>query len=373
MNKSGQAAVPINVKEPLIRVSKRESMENYKSWGVRAIAIVLALIVVAIFIYSLIGISPFKAYGMMWNGVFSNEFYRKGTIFLTAKLLCIAVALAPAFKMRFWNIGAEGQVLAGALATAIIMVRFSTLPSGMLCILMFVSAVVVGSLWGFIPAFFKAKWNVNETLFTLMMNYVAIQIVDYYYNIWKGSKASLGKLNPATKAGYLPEIAGDENILIVIVVLVLAVFMYIYLKNAKHGYEIAVVGESQSTARYAGIDVKKVVIRTMILSGAVCGICGFLTVAGQDHSISSDATAGGYGFTAIIVAWLAKFNTLVMVAIALFIVFLEKGTSHIADSFAGFDYNASKIVIGIMLFFVIGSEFFINYKMNFRKKESKGA
>lgn len=202
-----------------------------------------------------------------------------------------------------------------------------------------------------------------------MMNYVAMQLVDYYYNIWKGSKASLGMLNPGTKAGYLPEYNGSSNNIIVTVVLIITVLMYIYLKKTKHGYEIAVVGESENTARYAGIDVKKVIIRTMLISGAVCGICGFLTVSGQDHSIASDSTAGGYGFTAIIVAWLAKFNTAIMIAIALLIVFLEKGTAHIADTFVGFDANASKIVIGIVLFFIIGSEFFINYKLNFPKKK----
>ena len=261
----------------------------------------------------------------------------------------------------------------GALSTAIVMVNFSTLSTPLLFTIMIVSSVVMGAIWGLIPAIFKAKWNVNETLFTLMMNYVAMQLVDYYYNIWKGSKASLGMLNPGTKAGYLPEYNGSSNNIIVTVVLIITVLMYIYLKKTKHGYEIAVVGESENTARYAGIDVKKVIIRTMLISGAVCGICGFLTVSGQDHSIASDSTAGGYGFTAIIVAWLAKFNTAIMIAIALLIVFLEKGTAHIADTFVGFDANASKIVIGIVLFFIIGSEFFINYKLNFPKKESKEA
>ena len=218
----------------------------------------------------------------MWEGVFSNMYYRKGTIFFTAKLLCIAVALAPAFKMKFWNIGAEGQVLMGALSTAIVMVNFSTLSTPLLFTIMIVSSVVMGAIWGLIPAIFKAKWNVNETLFTLMMNYVAMQLVDYYYNIWKGSKASLGMLNPGTKAGYLPEYNGSSNSIIVTVVLIITVLMYIYLKKTKHGYEIAVVGESENTARYAGIDVKKVIIRTMLISGAVCGICGFLTVSGHE-------------------------------------------------------------------------------------------
>jgi len=360
----------MNRKEPVIRVMKRDHIENWKGWTIRAVAVVLALLVEALFVFSILKIPPHRVYSLMWEGAFGNSIYLTDTIFFTAKLLCIAVALAPAFMMRFWNIGGEGQVLAGALATAIVMVYFSSLPAPLLYLLMFVSAVIMGALWGLIPAIFKAKWNVNETLFTLMMNYVAIQIVNYFYNKWRGNASALGKLNKGTKAGYLPEILGSDNVLMVGVVILLTVLVFLYLNHTRHGYEIAVVGESKNTAKYAGMDVKRVVMRTMFLSGAVCGICGFMTVAGQDHSVSS-STAGGYGFTAIIVAWLAKFNTLFMVIISLFIVFLDKGTKHIADTYAGFDDSATKIVIGIMLFFVIGSEFFIQYQLHFRGQKEK--
>lgn len=361
-------------KEPFLQVSKRRNKAGWQErLLIRFIALLLALIVCGAVIVALVKMNPVDVYKAIWDGAMGSERRLWQTIRDTMVLLCISIGLAPAFKMKFWNIGAEGQVLMGALSTAIVMVNFSTLSTPLLFTIMIVSSVVMGAIWGLIPAIFKAKWNVNETLFTLMMNYVAMQLVDYYYNIWKGSKASLGMLNPGTKAGYLPEYNGSSNSIIVTVVLIITVLMYIYLKKTKHGYEIAVVGESENTARYAGIDVKKVIIRTMLISGAVCGICGFLTVSGQDHSIASDSTAGGYGFTAIIVAWLAKFNTAIMIAIALLIVFLEKGTAHIADTFVGFDANASKIVIGIVLFFIIGSEFFINYKLNFPKKESKEA
>lgn len=360
-----------NVKEPLIRLSKRNDVSESKAWIYRIIALVLGLAFVAVFMFAVTGMNPFEVYSTMFEGAFGNSIYFSSTIIYTAKLLCIAVALAPAFKMRFWNIGAEGQLLAGALSTAIVMVYLgSKLPSFLLIIVMFVSAVAAGALAGFIPAYFKAKFNTNETLFTLMMNYVVIKLVDFFYNKWMGDSSSLGKLNRATKAGYLPELFGIDWLLNVAVVVVIAVLVYLYLKKTKHGYEIAVVGASVNTARYAGINVKKVIIRTMLISGAICGIGGFLTVAGNDHSISSATTGGGYGFTAIIVAWLAKFNTIQMMFISLFIVFLEKGTNLIANSNDAFDSSASQIVIGIVLFFVIGAEFFINYKLNFRKKEN---
>ncbi len=360
----------MNKSEPLIRVTKREHVELGKGIVIRASAVIIALLVATLFIYVILKVPPLRVLSLMWEGAFGNAIYLEDTIFFTAKLLCIAVALAPAFKMKFWNIGAEGQVLAGGLATAIVMVYGSQIPSPYIYIVMFGSAVIFGAVWGLIPAFFKAKWNVNETLFTLMMNYVIIQIVNYFYNNWRGTASALGKLNKGTKIGYLPDLFGNDNLLMVIVVLSLTLLVYLYLSHTRHGYEIAVVGESENTAKYAGMDVKKVIVRTMLLSGAIAGICGFMTVAGQDHSISS-ATAGGYGFTAIIVAWLANFNPIFMVFISLFVVFLDKGTNHITDTFSGFDNSASKIVIGIVLFFVIGSEFFVRYNMSFRTRKNK--
>lgn len=361
-----------HVKEPFVRVLRRDNIPTWQRWLYRAIAIVLAMLLVDIFMYSLTGMDPVEVLQVMWEGAYGNIFYAKGTLFFTMKLLLIAVALAPAFKMRFWNIGAEGQVLVGALMSTIFMVYLSDLPNGILIMLMLVSSIVVGAIWGLIPAIFKAKWGVNETLFTLMMNYVAMQVVDFFFNLWKGQKASLGMINANTEKGWLPTLGQDINVTVILVVLLITVFMFIYLKYTKQGYEIAVVGESVNTARYAGISVKKTIIRTMIISGAICGICGFLTAAGEDHSVSS-SSAGGYGFTAIIVAWLAKFNTLFMIVIAAFVVFLEKGTDHISDLYQsqGFDASASKIVIGVVLFFVIGCEFFLNYRLVFRSRKEK--
>ena len=137
--------------------------------------------------------------------------------------------------------------------------------------------------------------------------------------------------------------------------------MFLYLKYSKQGYEISVVGDSENTARYAGINVKKVTIRTMAISGAICGMAGFIEVAGVSHTIST-STAGGRGFTAIIVAWLAQFNTFVMILISFLLVFLQKGATQIASQFNLNDY-ASNIITGIILFFILGSEFFINYRV----------
>ena len=148
--------------------------------------------------------------------------------------------------------------------------------------------------------------------------------------------------------------------------MILTVAMFIYLKYSKQGYEIAVVGESDNTARYAGINVSKVMMRTMAISGAICGIAGFILVSGSGHTIST-STANGRGFTAIIVAWMAKFNTFVMILIAFGLVFMEKGATQIASQY-GLNENASSIMLGIILFFLLGAEFFINYKIERNKK-----
>ena len=145
--------------------------------------------------------------------------------------------------------------------------------------------------------------------------------------------------------------------------------MHIYLKYSKHGYEIAVVGESVNTAKYAGINVNKVIIRTMLLSGAVCGIAGLLLVGGTSHTITT-ATADGRGFTAIMVSWLARFNPIVMIVTAFILVFLDAGAQQIGTVFS-LNESFSDILTGIILFFIIGSDFFVNYELKFRKSHKE--
>ena len=296
----------VKTKEPLVRIIKRDRASfGYKIW-VRAAAIILALMVDAVFIYSVTGLNPLSVYGVMFNGTFMTSIRFSWAMRDLVTLLCIGIALAPAFKMRFWNIGAEGQVLMGGLATAMVMVKCGqSLSTPMLFLVMFLTSVIAGGLWGFIPAVFKAYWNTNETLFTLMLNYVAMQVVTYCIVFWENPKGSntVGIINQTTQAGWLPELFGQKYGWNVLIVMILTVGMFIYLKYCKQGYEIAVVGESENTAKYAGIHVKKVIIRTMAISGAICGIAGFVIVSGASHTIST-ATAGGRGFTAMNVAWL---------------------------------------------------------------------
>ena len=363
----------MNKKQSLFHIAKRDTLPWYKAVLIRGGAIVLALIVCAIVTTLLTGENPIKVYSTILYGAFGTSRKSWVTFHNLAILLGISLAVTPAFKMRFWNIGAEGQVLIGCLATAACMICLGgKIPNGLLIVIMIIASVAAGALWGFLPGIFKAKWNTNETLFTLMMNYIATQLAAFFIIVWEVPKGSgkIGIINQNTEAGWLPVLGGQRYLLPILLVAILTGVMYIYLNYSKHGYEIAVVGESQRTASYAGIKVERVIVRTMILSGAICGLCGFLIVAGKDQTIST-TSAGGRGFTAIIVAWLAKFNTFYMALISFLLVFLERGASEIASAYSLNEY-AADIITGIILFFILGSEFFINYRVIPRGAHKEG-
>ena len=357
---------------PILHISKRSALHWYQAWGIRAAAIVLALIVCAVVTTALTGENPIGVYKTMFAGAFGTK--RKAWILgqNLAVLLCVSLAVTPAFKMRFWNVGGEGQILAGGLATAACMILLGDkVPNWLLIVLMVISSIVAGAIWGGIPAICKAKWNTNETLFTLMMNYVATQLVAYFVILWEVPKGAgkIGIINQNTQAGWLPQIGSYKYLLNILIVAALTLVMYFYLKRSKQGYEISVVGESERTARYVGINVGKVIVRTMMISGGLCGFAGLLLVGGTDHTITT-TIAGGRGFTAVMVAWLAKFNPLMMVFTSLLLVFLSRGASEITTIY-GLNHSFGDILTGIILFFIIGSEFFISYRLSFLKQTKK--
>ena len=353
-------------KEPLIHITKRTLSKPWQPYAIRAGAILIAFIVSAIFVAIAAKDNPFKFFGYLFEGVFGGSRRIWNTLFDLSILLCVALALTPAFRMQYWNIGGEGQILMGGLACASVMFYLGpVLPLPILFLVMILASLLAGAVWAVIPAIFKAQWNTNETLFTLMMNYVATQLVIFMTKIWAGNGTTTMKVMDAYG---LPDI-GNRYLLRILVVAALTAGMYIYLKYSKHGYEISVVGGSENTAKYVGINVKKVIIRTLCVSGAVCGLAGLLLVGGGSHSIN-ESTAGGLGFTAIMVAWLGKFNPLYMILTAFLIVFLDRGGSNVAAMMQISEYVA-QIITGLMLFCIIGSEFFINYQVHFRHRAKK--
>ena len=356
----------------MIHITKRKEMPLWQSLAVRLGAIVIALVVCGFITTITTGLNPIDVYATMIKGAFGTARKTWSLLQELAILLCISVALTPAFRMKFWNLGGEGQILIGCFASAACMILLGDkVPNVLLILIMLVTSVAAGAIWALIPAIFKARWNTNETLFTLMMNYIATQLVAYYIIIWEVPKGAgkIGIINQSTQAGWLPQIGSYKYLLNILIVAVICVLMYVYLNYSKHGYEIAVVGESERTARYVGIKVDRVIIRTMFLSGAVCGLAGMLLVGGTEHTLTTTITSGR-GFTAVMVSWLAKFNPIWMILTSFLLVFLERGAGQIATSF-GLSASYADILTGLILFFIIGSEFFINYQIKFRHAAGK--
>lgn len=362
------------VKEPSFYISKCGEVSWQKALAIRAIAIAAALVVCAVVTTIFTGLNPIQVYITIFTGAFGTARKTWITFQNIAILLLISLALTPAFRMHFWNIGGEGQVLVGGLATAACMICLEgKLPNGVIIVLMILCSIGAGAVWGLVPAFFKAKWNTNETLATLMMNYIATQLVAYYTIVWEVPKGSgkIGIINQSTNTGWLPEVGGSKYLLSIIVALLATVLMHIYLKYSKHGYELSVVGESERTARYVGIKVEKVIIRTMLVSGGICGLVGLLLVGGINHTVTT-TIANSQGFTAVMVSWMAKFNPITMVFSSFLIILMNRGASEISTAF-GLNQSFSDILTGIILFFIIGCEFFISYRINFRRKSGEEA
>ena len=351
-------------------IVKRDNCPLWKKCCFYLAAVVLALLLGAVLL-SAIGVDPIAYYTRMFTmGTIGNRIaYKVWANYLKefVPLALVSVALSLAFRMRFWNCGAEGQALIGGLAAMVCMIELGgTMSEGLLIAVVAVASIVAGAIWGLIPALFHAQYKTNETLFTLMMNYVATQIVAYYVYITGGGS---GVINPVS-TGALPVIFDQKCLLNVLIVTVLMIGSYIYLKYSKHGYEISVVGESQNTARYVGINVKKVIIRTMAISGALCGVAGMLLVSGIDHSINTN-TVGGQGFTAIMISWLGQFNPFIMAGMAGLVTFLQTGAAKVADSFF-LNSAYADIVSGTVILFLVGCEFFIQYKIRFRHSKKGG-
>ncbi len=360
-------------KQSLFHISKRDTLPLSKALLIRGGILLLALVFCGLVTTILTGKNPIDVYATILSGAFGTS-RRIGVTFRNvAGLLGLSLAVTPAFKMRFWNIGAEGQTMIGCLATTTCMILLGDkVSTPVLIVISLAASIVAGAIWGFLPAFFKAKWNTNETLFTLMMNYVAMQLASYFIIIWEVPKGAgkIGIINQDSHAGWLPTV-GNEYLLPILIVALMTGFMFIYLQYSKHGYEIAVVGESQRTASYAGIKVDRVIIRTMILSGSLCAMMGFLMTSGIDHTLTT-TIVDSRGFTAVMVSWMSKFNPFIMIAASLLLVTMDRGASEVSSTL-GLNHSFADILTGIILFFIIATEFFITYKVTLRKSSKKEA
>lgn len=360
-------------REPLFHITKNDALPAWKTLVIRVAAIFVALVIIGVLSVVLIKQNPFKIYGILFSGAFLDVWT---TLQNTAILLIFGLIAIPAFRMKFWNMGANGQVLVGCLA-AIACMKFLTgkLPNVVIMLLMIVTSILASVIWSVIPAFFKAKFNTNETLFTLMMNYIAIALVDFCVVWWntdpqtgKLRQTVLGVVNLFKHEAWFPNI-GNKYVLTILVSLILTAILYVYIRYTKHGFEVGLVGESVNTARYAGINVSKVIVRTLVLSGVIAGIMGVLYAGAIEHTVTP--SVGGKGFTAILVAWLANFDPLVMLPTSFFVVYLNSGAEQLNTRFQLGSNDYANIIVGIVFFCVIASEFFVRYKIHLNQHLQK--
>jgi len=354
----------------MVRMIKRADITKFKSISIRIIAILGALIVAGLFI-KLLGHNPLEVYKSMVLGAFGTQHRIRQTLIIAIPLVITSVGIMIAFKMNFWNIGAEGQILMGAFLASFVALNFPALPKPLLLTLMFIAGIIGGGLWALIPAMLKVKFDTNETITTLMMNYIAIKWITYLqYGPWKDPKAmGFPKIADFSQQGQLPKLFGIHIGWIIAIILV--VIVYMFLHHSKKGFEITVVGQSTDTARYAGMDVKKVMLSALFISGGICGITGMIQASGVARSLSVEVSAG-YGFTAIITAWLSGLRSIVIVPVSILFAMLLQGGSYIQTAFQ-IPKAAAEILQGLILFFILGSEFFIRYKLIWNKKSSKEA
>lgn len=343
----------------MIRIVKTKEKSRREQMLIRLAAFVLALCAGGLFLLVL-GNNPFAVYGTILSGAFRSKMAVQATIKIMIPLLIAALGVTLAFKMKFWNIGGEGQLIMGGVFASYFALFHADWPSFILFPVMFIAGIIGGGLWALIPAFFKVRFGTNETLFTLMLNYIALYLVSWLQeDPWRDPGANgFPKIASFDKSATLPKLFGVQ--IGWVIALVLVAVLFVYLRYTKQGYEISVVGESRATATYAGMNVPRIILRTMFLSGAIAGIAGMVQATGSDRTLTT-GIAGGVGFTAIIVAWLAQLNPVNSLVIAFLFAVLEKGSSVIQSQF-GLSTDCADVLQGIILFFVLGCEFFIRYK-----------
>jgi len=357
----------------MIQIVKRSNISKTDNFKIKCFAILLSLLVLGMFLL-VISLNPIDVYVGLIKGSFGSSYSIQQTLIKAIPLIITSLGISIAFKMQFWNIGGEGQIVMGAFAATFFALKFPNMNTVPLLLIMFCAGILGGGLWALIAAVLKGRWNTNETIVTLMLNYIALKFVTYLqYGPWRDKNAmGFPKIPDFSANATLPDVFGINMGWIIAIILVIIV--HIFMKYTKKGYEISVLGESEKTAMYAGIKIRKTMYTAIFLSGALCGIAGVIQVSAVTRALSADV-AGGAGFTAIIIAWLSALSAPVIVIASILFAALLEGASFIQTAF-GIPEAAAQLIQAIILFFVLGSEFFTKYKINFKfqgklKEENK--
>jgi general nucleoside transport system permease protein len=350
----------------MIRITAKTEPGHKKSIVLRIAAIAAALAAAALIMLCM-KFNPFGVYGKIIAGSLGSAYRFRETVNKAIPLTVLSLGIGIAFRMKFWNIGAEGQFLMGAFGAALAAFGMPNLPRPILLIIMILFSFVFGGLWALIPAGLKIKFSSSETLVTLMLNYVALKWIGYLqYGPWRDPSANgFPKIAHFAQNAILPKLFGIH--IGWIFALVLAAIFYVVFKRSKFGYEIDVLGESEATAHYAGINVPRVLILSVFLSGGLCGFAGMMQASAIENSLT-EQMSGGIGFTAVITTWLAQLDPLMMVVVSFLFSMLIQGGNFLQSSLQ-IPASMSQILEGIIIFFVLGSEFFLHYRFVYVKKQ----
>jgi len=352
-----------------IAFERRLEPSRLVAWLVPIVSFILALIMGGMLLLAA-GANPIETYKAMFDGAFGSDYARSETLVKAVPLMLTGLAVSIAFRMLFWNIGAEGQLAMGAIATGwvpLFALNDKDLPSWVLLIVMGVMAFAAGALWGLIPAALKAFLQVNEIITSLMLNYVAILMLDYLYTgPWK-DKEGYGFPGTANfeDIAALPRLTGRLHAGLIIAI-VAAVLVWLVLARTRWGYEIRVIGENPQAARYAGINLTRNFLLVMIVSGGLAALAGYGQVAGISHRLQKGITVGD-GFTAIIVAWLAKLHPIGVIIVAVLMAALTVGGDQITITMR-LPAAIAGVLQGAILFFVLGGDIFVRYRLRVVKK-----
>ena len=359
-------------------IVKRENCPLWKKCCFYLSAVLAALVVGAI-VLAFIGVDPIAYYTRMFTmGTIGNKIAYKTYINYFKEfvpLVLTSVALSLAFKMRFWNIGGEGQFIMGAIASAFVALKLgATTPRFLTIIIMCVAAMAAAGVYGLVAGVLKVKFGTNETLMTLMMNYIALYVLNYFgetkadWNLFLSEESARPVFKSFLDRVSFPAIPFGKfelNICVILAFLIGAI-VFIYLKRTKQGYEISVVGDSVGTANYAGMKVNRIILRTVFLSAALIGLAAAFKVG--TAGVLSTTITDDVGWTGIIVAWLAQLSTPVIFAVSALICVLQYGSTIAASVFPAVDSSFANMLQGMILFLVLAADFFIRFKLQKVKK-----
>ena len=356
-----------------LSIEPREQIPRWLPAAISFGALVLALIIGAV-ILALAGGNPLAAYAQIARSSFGGIDVFSDTLVKATPLILVGLACTLAFRMRLWNIGAEGQFFMGAWgASAVVLLPLvsDTTPSWIVIALMLIAGMIAGAAWGFIPGILKSRFNVNEIISTLMLNYIAIAWNDFFiFGVWSEGGFQMSKTFPrnawlprlADYAKQVPAFSGLTTHFGLVFALVATVAIWLILNHSRWGYEIRLIGDNKRAAEYAGVPIKRQIVLVMMLSGALAGLAGMSEISGVVHRLQGQISPG-YGFTGIIVAWLAKLNPFAVILVAILFGALILAGREIQPS------GIPKLIQGIVLMCLIASDFLLRYRVRLRRSE----